>query len=201
MPTKRAYLEEGRHSVFAVALDWPGWARRSKTPEGALEELANYQERYEKIVGQALASGRITIVGSVKGNATTDFGAPSALGPWDDKTGSRRERLRHLEVLERCWRYFDDVVDGAPKKLAKGPRGGGRDRDEVVAHVREAERAYAPKMGLRIPPRTAWVEQRSLFLAHLTKGNTGHAWPQDYAVRRLAWHVVDHAWEIEDKSA
>jgi hypothetical protein len=26
-------------------------------------------------------------------------------------------------------------------------------------------------------------------------------WPPRYAIRRIAWHVLDHAWEIEDKSA
>jgi hypothetical protein len=26
-------------------------------------------------------------------------------------------------------------------------------------------------------------------------------WPQRYAARRIAWHALDHAWEIEDKSA
>ncbi len=25
-------------------------------------------------------------------------------------------------------------------------------------------------------------------------------WPPRYAIRRIAWHVLDHAWEIEDKS-
>jgi hypothetical protein len=25
-------------------------------------------------------------------------------------------------------------------------------------------------------------------------------WPLRYAARRFAWHVVDHLWEIEDKS-
>ena len=25
-------------------------------------------------------------------------------------------------------------------------------------------------------------------------------WPQRYAARRIAWHVLDHAWEIEDRS-
>ena len=25
-------------------------------------------------------------------------------------------------------------------------------------------------------------------------------WPVRYAFRRIAWHVLDHAWEIEDKS-
>jgi hypothetical protein len=26
------------------------------------------------------------------------------------------------------------------------------------------------------------------------------SWPLSYAARRLAWHVLDHLWEIEDKS-
>ena len=25
-------------------------------------------------------------------------------------------------------------------------------------------------------------------------------WPARYAARRIAWHVLDHAWEIEDRS-
>jgi hypothetical protein len=25
-------------------------------------------------------------------------------------------------------------------------------------------------------------------------------WPARYAVRRAAWHELDHAWEIEDRS-
>jgi hypothetical protein len=24
-------------------------------------------------------------------------------------------------------------------------------------------------------------------------------WPPRYFVRRVAWHVLDHAWEIEDR--
>ena len=25
-------------------------------------------------------------------------------------------------------------------------------------------------------------------------------WPVRYAIRRAAWHVLDHAWELEDRS-
>jgi len=25
-------------------------------------------------------------------------------------------------------------------------------------------------------------------------------WPARYAVRRIVWHVLDHAWEIQDKT-
>jgi hypothetical protein len=27
----------------------------------------------------------------------------------------------------------------------------------------------------------------------------GQRWPARYFVRRAAWHVLDHAWEIEDR--
>jgi hypothetical protein len=26
-------------------------------------------------------------------------------------------------------------------------------------------------------------------------------WPPRYVARRMAWHLLDHAWEIEDRSA
>jgi hypothetical protein len=29
---------------------------------------------------------------------------------------------------------------------------------------------------------------------------TEKGWPVRAMVRRMAWHVLDHAWEIEDKS-
>ena len=29
----------------------------------------------------------------------------------------------------------------------------------------------------------------------------GERWPAAFAIRRTAWHALDHAWEIEDRSA
>jgi len=28
----------------------------------------------------------------------------------------------------------------------------------------------------------------------------GRKWPARYAARRVAWHALDHAWEIEDRT-
>ena len=28
----------------------------------------------------------------------------------------------------------------------------------------------------------------------------GRKWPPRYAVRRIAWHALDHAWEMEDRT-
>lgn len=103
-------------------------------------------------------------------------------------------------MLQGAWRAFDAAASRAPAILRKGPRGGGRDRDAIIEHVREAERHYASKAGVRIPPRTAWTEQRSLLVAALRRDPAEGSWPRRAALRRIAWHVLDHAWEIEDRS-
>jgi hypothetical protein len=112
----------------------------------------------------------------------------------------RAELERQLGVVQDCWSYFDRVVDGAPPTLRRGPRGGGRDRDAVADHVREAERHYASGIGAKLPPRTPWPVIRGAVLEALRAGSTNPKWPTRYAIRRLAWHVTDHAWEIQDKS-
>jgi hypothetical protein len=68
--------------------------------------------------------------------------------------------------------------------LRKGPRGGGRDRDAVAEHVRESERSYGRSLGVRVPPRTPWPEQRAALSAAVRAGVSGTSWPARYGVRR-----------------
>lgn len=199
MPATRVYYEQGTTSVFAAAIDWPGWCRRAKTTDLALESLLAYQDRYAAILSMPFKPGEFDVVGIVPGNATTDFGAPSVATPWDAEPLTGRDLKRQVQVLLDAWQYFDGVVASAPPLLAKGPRGGGRDRDDVVAHVREAERHYGSKVGVRIAPRTPWDEQRDAIALTLRAGSLVGSWPSRYSLRRVTWHVVDHAWEIEDK--
>lgn len=196
----RVYLENGKTWSFACALEWPGWCRRGKGEEAAIEALLDYVPRYRKVAGSRWKPGEIEVIGRIAGDATTDFGAPHSIGAWDRQPLPKAERTSQLKLLQRAWDYFDDVVASAPAALRKGPRGGGRDRDKIVAHVQEAERAYAPKAGVRVPPRTPWPEQRQLILAGLRGDDSDFGWPWPYVVRRMAWHVLDHAWEIEDRS-
>ena len=198
--TTRVYFEKGKRSVFAAAVDWPGWCRHAKTEDLALEALLDYQDRYAAVLSVPFKPGTLVVVGSVAGNATTDFGAPAVDTPWDAEAITARDLKRQVTVLEDCWTYFDGVVDAAPATLTKGPRGGGRDRDGVVAHTREAERHYCSKLGTRVPPRTPWAQQRDTVTRLLLSGSPEAKWPPRYSIRRLAWHVIDHAWEIEDKS-
>jgi hypothetical protein len=200
-PPARVALEVGRTWTFAAALDWPGWCRRGRREEDALDALRDHAGRYRAAVGRAFrAPAELTVVGTVPGTATTDFGAPAVAGPWDDEPLPPAEAARMAALVAAAWQAFDAVVAGAPAELRKGPRGGGRDRDGIEDHVREAERSYGRKIGVRVPPRTPWPEQREALLAALRHGAPDGDWPVRYALRRIAWHVLDHAWEIEDKS-
>lgn len=200
-PSTRIYFEVGKKWVFAVALDWPGWARRAKGEEAAIEALLDYAARYRAVAGFGFKPGHIEVVGRVTGTMTTDFGAPDAIGPWDAETLDGSELERFIKVLEATWHYFDETLKRSPAELVKGPRGGGRDRDQIRDHVREAERGLSSKLGHRIAPRTPWSEQREAIVETLRTGASTSTWPVRYAIRRGAYHVMDHAWEIEDKSA
>ena len=118
---------------------------------------------------------------------------------------------RQASLLMASWALFDEIVANAPAALRKGPRGGGRDRDKIVDHVVEAEASYARVLGIREDPKTsdlspaAVARRRERVIEVLSAASDGaplieKGWPARYALRRFAWHVLDHAWEIEDKS-
>ena len=124
-------------------------------------------------------------------------------------TGPNAERLSAL--VNAAWAVFDEVASSAPAQLRKGPRGGGRDRDTMIDHVLGADDIYARKLGLRLTlpqrgDRAAIRGFREAVLEVLGRASRGaplveKGWPQRYAARRIAWHALDHAWEIEDRSA
>jgi hypothetical protein len=196
-------LERGKTWTFASALDWPGWCRRAKGgDEAALEALAEYGDRYARITGRAglqFEVDDLRVVASVAGDMTTDFGAPGIAISEESDLPDRQGAARLASLLAACWKEFDEIAALAPEHLRKGPRGGGRDRDEVVDHVRESERNYTRTIGVRVAPRTPWPDQRAAILAGITTAGAGTSWPLRYYVRRTAWHVTDHAWEIEDR--
>ena len=211
----RVYLEVGSKRVFASAADWPGWSRSGKDEAGALAALVAAGPRYRKVAERAglklepVDAGGLDVSERLQGSATTDFGAPGAIAESEARTLSPAEAERSEALLRACWELFDEVVAGAPPELKKGPRGGGRDRDQIAEHVLGAEGAYATKVGLRLKPpswrdRTAVSEWREALLEALRSdaleaSRDPKRWPPAYAARRIAWHAVDHAWEIEDR--
>lgn len=194
-----AYLEIGKKKVFACAVDWPGWCRAAKTEEGALEALATYADRYREVAGEAgvrfPARVSFDVVERVAGDATTDFGAPGTVPELDRVELTPAQGKRLAALVEAAWTCFDRAAARAPAELRKGPRGGGRDTAAIVDHVVEAERSYARSLGLRGPR----PDVRADILDALRRGQ-GDRWPARYGARRIAWHVLDHQWEIEDRS-
>lgn len=207
------YLEVGAKKVFACSLRWPGWCRSGRDEGAAIETLATYAERYAPIASQAglefPTDPDLDVVERLRGSGETDFGAPGAIPTADHEALVGAEADRHAALIAVAWTIFEDVVAGAPSRLRKGPRGGGRDRDQIAEHVHESERAYARTIGVRYTP-TMFAQHGGLAamraeILEVIGGErrpdtSGRGWPLRYAARRIAWHVLDHAWEIQDKS-
>jgi hypothetical protein len=215
------YLEAGSKRVFAGAVDWPGWDRAGRDETAALEALAAARPRYAAALGRRFDvppdDAPLEVVERVRGNATTDFGAPDAALAADARPVDDRELERLEGILQACWRRFDRTVERARgRELRKGPRGGGRELDAIVAHVVGAEAGYGRRIAAG-PPKVdddPWGrradERRAVlgaFRGAVVEGlpprgpRGGVLWTPRRFVRRAAWHVLDHAWEIEDRLA
>jgi hypothetical protein len=206
------YLELGGKKFIAWSLDWPGWCRIRSSEDAAMQALVDTEPRYRLIAQRAgldFSPGDLVVVERLSGNANTAWGVPSVLAPIEAEPLDSLTRERNVALLRASWDLLEEVVATSPTDLRKGPRGGGRDRDEIRRHVIESERAYARKLGVRHPPfemnnLAALQDMRDAIAAVLRKPSTGEplipgGWNASYAARRMAWHVVDHLWEIEDR--
>ncbi|MGE5597393.1 MAG: hypothetical protein ACM3S1_15310 [Hyphomicrobiales bacterium] len=209
----RVYIEAGTKRTFACALDWPGWCRSARDEAAAIENLLAYAPRYAPIAADAgYPLDRdvldVEVIEHVPGNGTTDFGAPDRPATADTGPLPPADARRLADLVTAAWRALERTAARAPAELAKGPRGGGRDRDKVLQHVLGAEVSYARKLGVRhrepaFDDTAAIAALRSDIEAAIAAGKPAQdaprAWPVPYAARRIAWHVIDHAWEIEDR--
>ena len=210
-------IETGAKRVFATAVEWPGWSRSGKTDEVALEALVAAAPRYALVASEAGEAfpaepgvADLEIVERNPGDGGTDFGVPSRVTEHHRRPASAAEADRLRRLVAAAWTVFDRVAASAPPDLRKGPRGGGRDRDRIVDHVLGADHAYCGVMGIRVAAPSRGDPQsvetmRSAMLDLLGRASDGsplndRKWPQRYAAGRIAWHALDHAWEIEDRT-
>lgn len=218
------YFEVSPRRTFAGALEWPGWCRSGKSEEAALEALAAYGSRYKRAMGAAaktleLPAGPsgLEVVERIVGNATTEFGAPGKAPSFDEEPIGPHEGQRLQRILTACWRAFDKAARAATgKELMKGPRGGGRELNAIVSHVTEAEKSYLTQLGTKfrkedgedIAAETSRLRKAIIQTLNARAGGEFSdpsrrgkvLWSPRYFVRRDAWHVLDHAWEIEDRA-
>ncbi|MHB1969144.1 MAG: hypothetical protein ACYCPK_02770 [Acidimicrobiales bacterium] len=201
--------------VAAWAVGWPGLERGGPSPEAALTRLEEYRERYEAVARNAgrleefTATGPLRIVVNYPGIGSTDFwGISFASCALDEAPIDSDELARRLELLAAAWRFFDEVRAGVTAQLAKGPRGGGRDREEIARHVLACEQDWARKVGVAadgdlVADAAALTRHRHEFLHGVSRyhaeGRRARTWTLPFLVRHTAFHVLDHAWEMQDK--
>lgn len=217
------YLEIGPKRTFAGALDWPGWCRYGRDDAEALAALVEYGPRYARVLsGTRLgftAPARVeqlAVIERLEGNATTDFGAIGRPPSVDADRFLEDAERKHVEkILRAGWRAFDEAVAAARgKTLTTGPRGGGRTLAKIVEHVVEADASYLGAVGWKAPrggtPEQRLEPTRDAILAAIAASvrgeipqrgpRGGERWTGRWFVRRVAWHVISHAWEIERRS-
>ncbi len=213
----RVMLEIGPKGkkVVAVAPDWPGLARGAKTGEQATQRLLAYVPRYAivaKRVGMDSALADISTVDIVEeytGTGSTDFwGISFAYSSIDRQAMSGETLERQLTLMQACWAFFDDVRSRVSAEMQKGPRGGGRDRDNIVRHTIAVELDWAKGIGVLTPYETMLTAEgakahrdaycNAIRTLH-SEGKMARTWPLHYMIRHTAFHTLDHAWEMEDK--
>src|SRR5437762_171063 len=89
-------------------------------------------------------------------------------------------------------------------------RSGRTEEAALVAHLADAEVAYLSKLGTRPVPGDSRGDVRKAALSAFTSRSRGEPpertprsgalWSPRYFMRRAAWHVLDHTWEIEYRS-
>lgn len=219
----RVVTEIAPKRAFASALDWPGWSRGGRSEDDALDALVAYGSRYAPVARRAKVEFRapatvrgLTVVERLEGGGGTEFGVPGAVAAAENDPINASDLTRLVALLKASWATFDaSARKAAGVQLRLGPRGGGRQVPKIVEHVRDADVGYLTQLGSRaadsgVSADRALAQLHRAFVDAVTALARGEPladpnkvrrpWPPRYAVRRSAWHALDHAWEIEDRA-
>lgn len=218
LATVEVGLEIGpKRKVFAQAIGWPGWCRGARDEERAMTALAAYTERYRALAGGLAADVAdgvplFEITERVNGDVTTDFGAPGKVMGFDRTALDTGEPERLAAFLDACWTAFDTAFERMPAVVRRVKPEVGRAPNAMRLHIAEAARAYASWLAKPVPKvdearlEATESDLRAFIRDHVLALPAGVAFPEEkhpgaYMVRRECWHVLDHAWEIEDRLA
>jgi hypothetical protein len=201
--------------VVAVAFEWPGLSRGAKTKEAAIEMVVAYIPRYAPVADIAGLGAEFAQVAGSKvdeeyvGTGSTDFWGISFGHSDHDKTRmSDAELERNLALLQAAWFYFDQTRARVSPEMRKGPRGGGKDRDQIARHTVYAELDMAWKVGIQeewdgLMDEDRLAAYRARYVAAIrqyhAEDKPSRNWPLRFVIRHSAFHTLDHTWEMEDK--
>jgi hypothetical protein len=215
--TLRVILEIGKkRRVVAGAMDWPGLDRWGTSEQHALDKLSSYLPRYAGVaeragMGSAFARTRdVEVVERVPGSSSTDFwGIAHVPSQIERDVLPPVDLERRLDLLCACWAWFDDVAARVSRELRPGARGGGRTRDQIIRHVYLSEPDQLSRkvevrtpLGVVLTPDGLAAHRRAYLdaiRAYNAQGKPARTWPIQFLVRRTAHHLMDHAWELEDR--
>jgi hypothetical protein len=216
--TLRVILEVGKkRRVVAGAMDWPGLDRWGTSEDDAVEKLLSYVPRYTGVAERAGLAGAfqrasdVEVVERVPGSSSTDFwGIAHVPSEIERDVLSPADLERRLDLVQASWAYFDDVAARVSDELRPGPRSAGRSRDQIIRHVYLNEPGqFSRKVEVRTPFEDVLApgglarhrqEYLDAIRAYNAEGKAARTWPIQFLVRRTAHHVMDHAWEMEDRS-
>ena len=217
------YLEIGSKLVFASAYDWAGWCRSARDEASALQSLLDHAPRYAKaMIAEGIAFqapselAEFEIVERLPGNSTTDFGGLGAVTSYDLQPLEADEDSRQLLILDACWQALEAAcLTASGKSLRLGPRGGGRQLEDMLRHLADSQQAYFNQLGWKTPVKSfaspsekiTWLRSEFPYaISASARGELpavgprgGKRWSARTFIRRSAWHILDHSWEIEDR--
>jgi hypothetical protein len=217
-PWLRVLIEEptrGKRWV-AVAADWPGFERGATTEDEAVARLVRYQARYLEVARRAdmgaelAAQTAVEVIDRYRGTGSTDFwGISFAPSPLDRRPFEAATFDRQVRLLQAAWAEFDETAASVSDELKRGPRGGGRSRDEIVGHVLRVEVGdFSNRVGVtrdweELLTPAGLADHRARYVdamcAWYAAGKPLGKWTIPYLLRHTAYHALDHAWEMQDR--
>jgi hypothetical protein len=213
----RVILEVGaKRRVVAGATDWPGLDRWGTSEEDGLRKLSTYLPRYRAVAERAGLldafddERQLDVVERVPGSSSTDFwGIAHVPSELERVVLGANDLERRLDLLRACWATFDEVATRTSATLLPGPRSAGRALEQIIRHVyRNEPEQFSRKVEVRtdqdaVLTPDGLAAHRQAYLAAIraynADGRAARTWPIQFLIRRTAHHVMDHAWEVEDR--
>ena len=214
----RVILEVGKkRRVVAGAMDWPGLDRWGAGEEAAIERLSTYRPRYAGVAERAglareyARTGEVEVVERVPGSSSTDFwGIAHVPSLIEDEVLPSAELERRLTLLQRDLGATSTTSSRRVTRRAAAVGSDVRPHAEQIArhvYINEPE-----QMSRKVEVRTdrdvvmtpdGLAAHREAYLdairAWNAEGKRARTWPIQFLIRRTAHHVMDHAWELEDR--